>query len=129
MGFPGGLVDTFEGGKSWAEMTPADKTGIAAQAQDPVPAPPLRRSRLFDVERLSRFVRIDTVWYHRARMEGQKRERWMQLAEQAAGAKDPEILLRLIAEINELLDEKEERLIRARLANKTGDAPAGSEAT
>jgi len=53
----------------------------------------------------------------------------MQLAEQAAREQDPEILLKLIAEINELLDEKEQRLIRARLADKSGDSPAGSKAT
>jgi hypothetical protein len=74
-------------------------------------------------------VRIYTVWYDLARMEGEKRERWMQLAEQAAREKDPVILLKLIAEINELLDEKEERLIKARLADKSGNSPAGSEAT
>jgi thioesterase domain-containing protein len=84
---------------------------------------------LFDVGHLSRFVRLDTVCYDLARMEGEKRERWMQLAEQAAREKDPEILLRLIAEINELLEEKEQRLIRARLADKSGNSPAGSEAT
>jgi thioesterase domain-containing protein len=78
---------------------------------------------------LSRFVRIDAVWYDLARMEGEKRERWMQLAEQAAREKDPEILLKLIAEINELLEEKEERLIKARLAARSGNIPAGPEAT
>jgi hypothetical protein len=72
---------------------------------------------------------MDTVWYDLARMEGEKRERWMQLAEQAAGEKDPETLLKLIAEINELLDEKEQRLIKARLADKSGNSPAGCEAT
>jgi hypothetical protein len=74
-------------------------------------------------------VRIDAVWYDLARMEGEKRERWMQLAEQAVREKDPEILLKLIAEINELLEEKEERLIRARLADRSGNFPAGPEAT
>jgi len=74
-------------------------------------------------------VRIDTVWYDRAHMEGEKRERWMQLAEQAALEQNPEILLRLIAEINELLEEKEQRLIRARLAENSANSPAGSEAT
>jgi hypothetical protein len=89
----------------------------------------LRHFRLFDVEHLSRFVPIGTVWYDLARMEGEKRERWMQLAEQAAREKDPEILLKLIAEINGLLDKKEERLIKARLADKSGNSPAGSEVT
>ena len=82
-----------------------------------------------DVEHLSRFVRIDPVCYDLARMEGEKRERWLQLAEQAAGEKDPEIVLKLIAEINELLDEKQQRLIKARLADKSGNSPAGREAT
>jgi hypothetical protein len=61
-------------------------------------------------------------------MEGEKRERWLQLAEQAAGEKDPVILLKLMAEINELLDEKEQRLIKSRIADKSADRPSTSEA-
>ena len=38
------------------------------------------------------------------------RERWMELAEQAAKEQDPDKLLELVQEINRLLIEKEERL-------------------
>jgi len=48
-------------------------------------------------------------------MQGEKKERWMQLAERATTEQDPVKLLKLIAEINELLSEKEERLIKARV--------------
>jgi hypothetical protein len=41
-----------------------------------------------------------------------KRERWMQLAELAANEQDPEKLMRLIEEIDELLDQKLDRLQR-----------------
>lgn len=62
-------------------------------------------------------------------MEGEKRERWLQLAEQAAEEKDPVILLKLVAEINQLLDEKEQRLTKARLADKSAaNRPSASEA-
>jgi hypothetical protein len=61
-------------------------------------------------------------------MEGEKRERWLQLAEQAAGEKDPVILLKLMAEINELLYEKEQRLSKSRIADKSADRPSTSEA-
>lgn len=43
----------------------------------------------------------------------------MQLAEQAATEQDPVKLLNLITEINKLLIEKEERLVRERTQNKT----------
>jgi hypothetical protein len=43
-------------------------------------------------------------------MQGQTKERWMQLA---ATEQDPVKLLRLIREINELLAQKQERLIKA----------------
>jgi hypothetical protein len=55
-------------------------------------------------------------------MQGEKKERWRQLAEQAAIEQDPVTMLRLITEINELLAEKEERLIRARVGNRS-DTP------
>jgi hypothetical protein len=84
--------------------------------------------RWFDVEHLSRFVRLDSVCYDLAAMEGENRERWLQLAEQAAGEKDPVILLKLVAEINELLHEKEQRLAKARLADKSANRPSASEA-
>jgi hypothetical protein len=50
-------------------------------------------------------------------MQGETRERWMHLAEQAATEQDPVKLLRLITEITDLLAEKEERLIKARISN------------
>ena len=43
-------------------------------------------------------------------MQGPKRERWMELCEQAAAEKDPEKLLSLTREINQLLEEKEQRI-------------------
>ena len=43
-------------------------------------------------------------------MQGEKRERWMQLCEQAANEQDPVKLLQLVDEINRLLEEKERRL-------------------
>jgi hypothetical protein len=55
-------------------------------------------------------------------MQGESKERWRRLAEQAATEQDPVKMLKLITEINELLAEKEERLIKARVGNKS-DAP------
>jgi hypothetical protein len=40
----------------------------------------------------------------------ENRERWMQLCEQAANEQDPEKLMRLIAEINLLLEAKQKRV-------------------
>ena len=40
----------------------------------------------------------------------EQRERWMQLCEQAATEQDPEKLMVLINEINQLLEAKERRL-------------------
>jgi hypothetical protein len=45
-----------------------------------------------------------------AGMQGKTRERWMQLAEQAANEQDSEKLLKLVDEINRMLDAKEDRL-------------------
>jgi hypothetical protein len=45
-------------------------------------------------------------------MDGQNKERWFQLCELAAAEQDPNELLRLVTEINRLLEEKEERLKR-----------------
>jgi hypothetical protein len=55
-------------------------------------------------------------------MQGEKKEHWMHLAEQATTEQDPVKLLKLITEINLLLAEKEERLLKARLP-KTPDSP------
>jgi hypothetical protein len=56
-------------------------------------------------------------------MQGETKERWRQLAEQAAIEQDPVKMLSLITEINELLSEKEERLIRAGVRNQS-DTPS-----
>jgi len=40
----------------------------------------------------------------------ERKERWMQLCEQAANEQDPDKLMELIAEINRLLEQKERRL-------------------
>lgn len=49
-------------------------------------------------------------------MKGATRERWQQLCEQAAVEQDPDKMLKLITEINRLLNEKEDRLKSLRLA-------------
>jgi hypothetical protein len=43
-------------------------------------------------------------------MDGEKRESWMELCAQAADEKDPQKLMKLIAEIIRLLHEKHARL-------------------
>ncbi len=43
-------------------------------------------------------------------MQGLKKERWYQLCELAAVEQDPDKMLKLITEINELLEEREKRL-------------------
>jgi hypothetical protein len=43
-------------------------------------------------------------------MRGEKKERWMELCAQAADEQDPQKLLALVKEINDLLEEKERRL-------------------
>lgn len=45
-------------------------------------------------------------------MQGETREKWIKLCEQAATEQDPEVLMQLIQQINTLLDEKEQRLKR-----------------
>lgn len=47
-------------------------------------------------------------------MQGENGERWRQLCEQAAIEQDPDKLIQLAHEITRLLDEKEERLKKAR---------------
>jgi hypothetical protein len=51
-------------------------------------------------------------------MQGQDKERWKMLCEQASVEQDPVKLLKLIKEIDELLLEKEERLLKARVPPK-----------
>ena len=48
-------------------------------------------------------------------MQGEIKERWLQLCELAAVEQDSEKLTLLIAEINRLLAEKEERLKKQRV--------------
>ena len=43
-------------------------------------------------------------------MQGEKKERWLMLCEQAAVEQDPKKLSALVTEINALLEEKERRL-------------------
>jgi hypothetical protein len=43
-----------------------------------------------------------------------KTERWFQLCQQAAVEQDPQKLLQLIKEINDLLEAKEARLLQTR---------------
>jgi hypothetical protein len=43
-------------------------------------------------------------------MQGEKKERWLELCAQAAVEQDPKKLIRLVTEINDLLEEKERRL-------------------
>lgn len=43
-------------------------------------------------------------------MQGETREQWHALCEQAAVEQDPEKLMELVRQINHLLDEKEQRL-------------------
>jgi hypothetical protein len=54
-------------------------------------------------------------------MQGEKKERWMQLAEQAAVEQDPEKLQLLVLEIDRLLEEKQNRL---RGNNPASDRPS-----
>ena len=81
-------------------MTARVATGIvlvlACGAHSPVPLP--TRSPLF------------TVLFLLLSMKGETKERWQEVCEQAAIEKDPEKLLKLVAEINRLLHEKLGRL-------------------
>ncbi len=43
-------------------------------------------------------------------MQGETKERWLRLCEQAAIEQDPKKLLELVKEIDELLAKKQERL-------------------
>ena len=44
-------------------------------------------------------------------MQGQTKERWRKLCEQAAIEQDPDKLMELVREINDLLQQKEQRLM------------------
>ena len=58
-------------------------------------------------------------------MKGEKREIWMHLCEQAAVEQDPDKLMDLIKQINQLLEEKERRL-KGNLKSPNGDPDEGS---
>jgi hypothetical protein len=45
-------------------------------------------------------------------MHGEKAERWLKLCEEAAIEQDHERLMKLITEINQLLEEKEQLLLK-----------------
>jgi hypothetical protein len=51
-------------------------------------------------------------------MQGENKERWKVLCEQAATEQDPVKLLKLITEINQLLMTKEGRLLKDQLPAK-----------
>ena len=55
-------------------------------------------------------------------MKGETGERWRRLCEQAATEQDPIRLLQLVSEINRLLLEKEERLVRQEQQAKNQEA-------
>jgi hypothetical protein len=52
-------------------------------------------------------------------MPDEKKERWLELCEQAATEQDSEKLLALVGEINHLLQQREESLKRRRDAQPT----------
>lgn len=47
-------------------------------------------------------------------MQGERRETWERLCQMAADEKDPDRLMELIEQINQLLEEKEKRLQQQR---------------
>jgi len=56
-------------------------------------------------------------------MKGEVRERWMRLCEEAASEQDPEKLMELVVQINQILEEKERRLLgQGSLANGPSQA-------
>jgi hypothetical protein len=54
-------------------------------------------------------------------MLGDRKERWMELSECASKEQDPQKLSELVAEIDRMLQEKQDRLIR-RIPASTTDA-------
>jgi hypothetical protein len=53
---------------------------------------------------------------------GEKEERWKELCEHAANEQDPEKLLQLVKEINDLLDAKKHRLAEVSFSAQPKDA-------
>ena len=60
-------------------------------------------------------------------MQGKVREQWMKLCEQAAVEQDPETLIQLVQEIDRMLGEKEDRLLRQRNQVPTNRADSAQE--
>jgi len=56
---------------------------------------------------------LDVPDWRRLAMQGETKERWMELCEQAAVEQDADKLMKLIQEITRMLDDKDERLKRA----------------
>jgi len=54
-------------------------------------------------------------------MNEETRELWMRLCEQAVEEQDPEKLMELVTEINRLLEEKEQRIRKAKSSTKQTD--------
>jgi len=52
-------------------------------------------------------------------MQGATKERWMELCEQASVEKDPDKLMQLVQEINDILGGKQDRLGRDTPPNTT----------
>jgi hypothetical protein len=52
-------------------------------------------------------------------MQGETKEYWQTLCEQAASEQDPDRLIRLVHEIEKLLAEKEQRLRHQRAENQS----------
>jgi hypothetical protein len=52
-------------------------------------------------------------------MQGEAGERWRELCQQAVVEQDPQKLLQLIREINQLLEAKDQRLQRQHAAGKS----------
>ena len=55
-------------------------------------------------------------------MQGKLKEDWMELCEQVAVERDTARLLKLVRELNQMLDEKEQRLERKQPASDGGSA-------
>lgn len=59
-------------------------------------------------------------------MKGKTKEHWMELCEQAACEQDPDRLIELVQEIDQMLAEKETRLKRERGADRLPRSDAES---
>jgi hypothetical protein len=55
-------------------------------------------------------------------MKGERGERWRQLCAQAAEEQDPDRLMQLVRDINQLFEEKEQRLKRETAPEKASAA-------